>query len=72
MWYIIFAVLTIVSLYGLFLLFKKAGKQGWEAIVPFYTQKAEHLPMPRSFFSYSKPSNLYINKWSSGSPFNGL
>ncbi|MCI0920483.1 signal peptidase I [Sphingobacterium rhinopitheci] len=38
MWYIIFAVLTIVSLYGLFLLFKKAGKQGWEAIVPFYRE----------------------------------
>lgn len=38
MWYSIFAVLTIVSLYGLYLLFKKAGKQGWEAIVPFYRE----------------------------------
>lgn len=36
MWYIIFAILTLVSLYGLYLLFKKAGKKGWEAIVPFY------------------------------------
>ena len=38
MWYSIFAVLTIVSLYGLYLLFKKAGKQGWEAFVPFYRE----------------------------------
>ncbi len=38
MWYIIFAILTVVSLYGLFLLFKKAGKQGWEAIIPFYRE----------------------------------
>ena len=38
MWYIIFGVLTIVALYGLWLLFKKAGKQGWEAIVPFYRE----------------------------------
>lgn len=38
MWYIIIAILTIVSLYGLFLLFKKAGKQGWEAIIPFYRE----------------------------------
>ena len=38
MWYIVFAVLTIISLYGLWLLFKKAGKQGWEAIVPFYRE----------------------------------
>lgn len=38
MWYIIFAILTVISLYGLFLLFKKAGKQGWEAIVPFYRE----------------------------------
>ncbi|MGN0003233.1 MAG: signal peptidase I [Sphingobacterium composti] len=36
MWYLIFGVLTIVAHYGLFLLFKKAGKQGWEAFVPFY------------------------------------
>jgi len=38
MWYIIFAILTIVSLYGLWLLFRKAGKQGWEAIIPFYRE----------------------------------
>ncbi|MFZ4862597.1 signal peptidase I [Sphingobacterium sp. Mn56C] len=38
MWYLIFAVLTAVSLYGLWLLFKKAGKQGWEAIVPVYRE----------------------------------
>ena len=38
MWYIIFGVLTVVALYGLYLLFKKAGKQGWEAIVPFYRE----------------------------------
>ncbi len=38
MWYIIFGVLTVISLYGLFLLFKKAGKQGWEAIIPFYRE----------------------------------
>jgi len=38
MWYIIFAVLTVISLFGLFLLFKKAGKQGWEAIIPFYRE----------------------------------
>lgn len=38
MWYIVFGVLTLISLYGLFLLFKKAGKQGWEAIVPFYRE----------------------------------
>lgn len=37
-WYILFVVLTLVSLYGLWLLFKKAGKQGWEAIVPFYRE----------------------------------
>lgn len=36
MWYIIFGILTVISLYGLWLLFKKAGKQGWEAIIPFY------------------------------------
>ena len=38
MWYIVFGVLTIISLYGLFLLFRKAGKQGWEAIIPFYRE----------------------------------
>lgn len=38
MWYLIIGVLTAVSLYGLFLLFRKAGKQGWEAIVPFYRE----------------------------------
>lgn len=38
MYYIIFAILTIATLYGLWLLFKKAGKQGWEAIIPFYRE----------------------------------
>lgn len=38
MWYIIFAIWIIGSLYGLWLLFKKAGKAGWEAIVPFYRE----------------------------------
>lgn len=39
MWYyIIFGILTLISLYGLYLLFRKAGKQGWEAIVPFYRE----------------------------------
>ncbi|MBL1410752.1 signal peptidase I [Sphingobacterium faecale] len=38
MWYIIFGLLAVISLYGLWLLFRKAGKQGWEAIVPFYRE----------------------------------
>lgn len=38
MWYIIFTVFTVSALYGLWLLFRKAGKQGWEAIVPFYRE----------------------------------
>ncbi|TDS08393.1 signal peptidase I [Sphingobacterium paludis] len=38
MWYIIFIVFTISALYGLWLLYKKAGKQGWESIVPFYRE----------------------------------
>ncbi|MEJ5055213.1 signal peptidase I [Sphingobacterium sp. MYb382] len=38
MWYIIFALFTIFFIYGLWLLFKKAGKQGWEAIIPFYRE----------------------------------
>ncbi len=38
MWYIIFTACTIAALYGLWLLYKKAGKQGWEAIVPFYRE----------------------------------
>ena len=38
MWYIIFAILTVISIYGLWLLFKKAGKQGWEAAIPFYRE----------------------------------
>lgn len=38
MWYIIFGILTIISLYGLWLLFVKAGKKGWEAIVPVYRE----------------------------------
>ena len=36
MWYIFLAIFIIGSLYGLFLLYRKAGKQGWEAIVPIY------------------------------------
>ncbi|MDR3009931.1 MAG: signal peptidase I [Sphingobacterium sp.] len=35
---IIFAVLTAISGYGLWQLFVKAGRNGWEAIVPFYSQ----------------------------------
>lgn len=38
MWYIIFTVFIILSIYGLWLLFKKAGKQGWEAVIPFYRE----------------------------------
>src|SRR5690606_25417828 len=38
MWYIFLAIFILGSLYGLFLLYKKAGKQGWEAIVPIYGQ----------------------------------
>jgi len=38
MWYIIFAIATIGALYGLWLLYRKAGKQGWEAVVPIYGQ----------------------------------
>lgn len=38
MYYIIFTILTISALYGLWLLFRKAGKQGWEAIIPFYRE----------------------------------
>lgn len=38
MYYIIFSIITILALYGLWLLFKKAGKQGWEAIIPFYRE----------------------------------
>src|SRR5690606_1255457 len=38
MWYIITAIFVIGSLYGLWLLFRKAGKQGWEAVVPFYRE----------------------------------
>lgn len=38
MYYIIFALLTIAALYGLWMLFRKAGKQGWEAIIPFYRE----------------------------------
>lgn len=30
--------MSVLSLFGLYLLFKKAGKQGWEAIVPFYRE----------------------------------
>ena len=35
---IIFAVLTAISGYGFWQLFVKAGRKGWEAIVPFYSQ----------------------------------
>lgn len=38
MWYIIFAVLTLISIFGLYKLFIKAGQKGWEAIVPFYRE----------------------------------
>jgi len=38
MWYIFLAIFVIGSLYGLYLLYRKAGKQGWEAIVPIYGQ----------------------------------
>jgi len=38
MWYIITAIFVIGSLYGLWLLFRKAGKKGWEAVVPFYRE----------------------------------
>ena len=38
MWYIIFAVLTVVAHYGLWKLFVKAGRPGWEALVPFYRE----------------------------------
>lgn len=38
MWYIFLAIFLIGSLYGLYLLYRKAGKQGWEAIVPIYGQ----------------------------------
>ncbi|MFD2743423.1 MULTISPECIES: signal peptidase I [Sphingobacterium] len=37
-YYILFGLFQIVSWYGLFLLFRKAGKQGWEAFVPFYRE----------------------------------
>lgn len=37
----VFILLLVIALYavyviGLWKLFKKAGKQGWEAIIPFY------------------------------------
>lgn len=35
---IIFIALTIISAYGFWLLFEKAGRQGWEGIVPVYSQ----------------------------------
>ncbi len=38
MWYTFFAVWIVGSLYGLWFLFRKAGKEGWEAIVPFYRE----------------------------------
>jgi len=38
MWYIFAAIFILGSLYGLYLLYIKAGRQGWEAIVPVYRQ----------------------------------
>jgi len=38
MWFILIGILLAISLYGLWLLFKKAGKQGWEALIPFYRE----------------------------------
>ncbi|MGE8292472.1 MAG: DUF5684 domain-containing protein, partial [Sphingobacterium sp.] len=35
---IIFIVLTVVAAYGFWLLFEKAGRRGWEGIVPVYSQ----------------------------------
>jgi len=35
---IVFVILTIVALFGLWKLLIKAGKQGWESIVPFYRE----------------------------------
>ena len=34
----IFIVLTIISGYGFWLLFEKAGRRGWEGIIPIYSQ----------------------------------
>jgi signal peptidase I len=34
----IFILLTLIAAYGFWLLFEKAGRQGWEGIVPFYSQ----------------------------------
>lgn len=34
----IFIVLTIVAAYGFWLLFEKAGRKGWEGVVPVYSQ----------------------------------
>lgn len=43
----IFILLLVIALYvvyviGLWKLFKKAGKQGWEAIIPFYNTYIYH------------------------------
>ncbi len=38
MWYSILVVWIVGSIYGLCLLFGKAGRSGWEAIVPFYRE----------------------------------
>ncbi|ULT28129.1 signal peptidase I [Sphingobacterium sp. E70] len=35
---IVFIVLTIIAAYGFWLLFEKAGRRGWEGIVPVYSQ----------------------------------
>lgn len=38
MWYIIFGITALLSIYGLWRLFEKAGEQGWKAIIPFYRE----------------------------------
>ncbi|WP_418359293.1 signal peptidase I [Sphingobacterium detergens] len=35
---IVFIILTIIAAYGFWLLFEKAGRRGWEGIVPVYSQ----------------------------------
>lgn len=38
MWYIIFGITALLSIYGIWRLFEKAGEQGWKAIIPFYRE----------------------------------
>ncbi|WP_270088683.1 signal peptidase I [Sphingobacterium sp. SYP-B4668] len=38
MWYIIGGIASLVSLYGLWRLFEKAGLQGWKTLIPFYRE----------------------------------